>query len=194
MTDTPRPIRLIVGLGNPGEKYAQTRHNAGFWFVDEVVRRAAGAWRYESRFSAESSQVSIGGQDIRLLKPQTYMNRSGEAVAAVLHYFRLSPEDILVAHDELDLEPGTVRLKAGGGHGGHNGLRDIHRLAGADFWRLRIGIGHPGHKSQVVSYVLNRADADAETAIRGILSRTIDELPNIVSGRMQPVMNRLHAS
>ena len=194
MTDTARPIRLIVGLGNPGDKYSQTRHNAGFWFVDDVARHTRAVWRYESRFPAESARLTVAGQEVRLLKPQTYMNRSGESVAAFLHYFRLSPADMLVAHDELDLEPGRIRLKADGGHGGHNGLRDIHRLAGPDYWRLRIGIGHPGHKSQVVSYVLNRADTDAEAAIRAVLSRAVDELENIVSGKMQPAMNRLHAS
>lgn len=194
MTDKPRPIRLMVGLGNPGDKYFQTRHNAGFWFVDGVARHAGAVWRFESRFSAEVASLSAAGQELRLLKPQAYMNRSGDAVGAFLHYFRLTPADMLVAHDELDLEPGTIRLKAGGGHGGHNGLRDIHRVLGPDYWRLRIGIGHPGHRSQVVSYVLNRADAEAEASILESISRAIDELDNIVAGKMQPVMNRLHSS
>ena len=194
MTEPGRPIRLFVGLGNPGDKYFNTRHNAGFWFVDEVLRRAGGDYRAEARFSGDVAQVSIGGRDLRLLKPQNYMNRSGESVAALIRYFRLEPQEILVAHDELDLPPGSVRLKSGGGHGGHNGLRDIQRLIGPDYWRLRIGIGHPGHKSQVVGYVLNRADADAESAVSAAIARAVDELPAICAGQMQTVMNRLHSS
>jgi len=187
------PIRLIVGLGNPGKKYEDTRHNAGFWLVDEVVRRLGLTLRPEGRFAGDSVQGSVDGRELRLLEPQGYMNRSGESVAAVMRYFKLSPAEVLVAHDELDLEPGTVRLKYDGGHGGHNGLRDIHRLVGSGYWRLRIGIGHPGHKSQVVSYVLGRAERDAELATRQAIHATVDELASIVAGEMSLAMNRLHS-
>jgi PTH1 family peptidyl-tRNA hydrolase len=192
MSHPALPIRLIVGLGNPGEKYVSTRHNAGFWFVDQVVRSFGSSWSAERRFSGELARVSVNGHEIRLLKPQTYMNRSGESAGACLRYFRLEPSEMLVVHDELDLDPGVVRLKFGGGHGGHNGLRDMHRVVGSEYWRLRIGIGHPGHKSQVTGYVLNRADADSESAILGAIDRAVAELGDIAPGRMQAAMNRLH--
>lgn len=188
-----KSIRLVCGLGNPGDKYAATRHNAGFWVVDETARRYGGTWSGNARFSALSAKVHVGGQDLLLLKPQSYMNRSGDSLAACLHYFRIEPDETLVVHDELDLDPGTLRLKFGGGHGGHNGLRDIHRVIGPDYWRLRVGIGHPGHKSQVVNYVLNRPDADAEAQIRQAVERAADELPSIVRGDMAAAMNRLHS-
>jgi PTH1 family peptidyl-tRNA hydrolase len=184
---------LIVGLGNPGDKYAATRHNAGFWFVDQVARHFGGSWSAERRFSGELARVSVDGHEIRLLKPHTYMNRSGESAGACLRYFRLEPAELLVVHDELDLDPGVVRLKFGGGHGGHNGLRDLHRVVGSEYWRLRVGIGHPGHKSQVTGYVLNRADTDAGSAILGGIDRAVAELGDIAGGRMQAAMNRLHA-
>jgi len=187
------PIRLIVGLGNPGKKYEDTRHNVGFWLVDETARRLGASWRTESRFSGELTLVSIDGYEVRLLKPLTYMNRSGDSVAAVMHYFKIAAPEVLVAHDELDLPPGCVRLKLDGGHGGHNGLRDIHRVIGSGYWRLRLGIGHPGHKSQVVSYVLSRAESDAEQSTRNAIAAATDELSKIVAGEMQPAMNRLHA-
>ena len=138
--------------------------------------------------------MQVEGRELWLLKPQNYMNRSGDSVAAFLHYFRLDPREMLVAHDELDLLPGTVRLKWGGGHGGHNALRDIHRVVGAEFRRLRIGIGHPGHKSQVVGYVLNRADPDSQAAFSAAVGRAADEVPAIIGGLMQPVMTRLHTA
>lgn len=189
----PKPIRLICGLGNPGDKYAATRHNAGFWLVDEVARRHGGSWSVNARFQSLDARILVSGQDLLLLKPQNFMNRSGEPLAACMRYFRLAPDEVLVVHDELDLEPGTLRLKFGGGHGGHNGLRDIHRLIGPEYWRLRVGIGHPGHKSQVVSYVLNRPDGDAETLIRNALDRAAEELPLILRGDMPAAMNRLHS-
>jgi PTH1 family peptidyl-tRNA hydrolase len=194
MSHPALPIRLIVGLGNPGEKYAATRHNAGFWFVDQVVKSFGGSWSAERRFSGELARVSVNGDEIRLLKPHTYMNRSGESAGACLRYFRLEPSELLVVHDELDLDPGVVRLKFGGGHGGHNGLRDMHRVVGSDYWRLRVGIGHPGHKSQVTGYVLNRADADAESAILGAIERGVAELGDLAAGCMQAAMNRLHTN
>jgi PTH1 family peptidyl-tRNA hydrolase len=193
MSHPALPVRLIVGLGNPGDKYAATRHNAGFWFADQVARHFGGSWSAERRFSGELARVSVDGHEIRLLKPHTYMNRSGESAGACLRYFRLEPAELLVVHDELDLDPGVVRLKFAGGHGGHNGLRDMHRVVGSEYWRLRVGIGHPGHKSQVTGYVLNRADADAESAILGAIDRAVAELGDIAGGRMQAAMNRLHA-
>jgi PTH1 family peptidyl-tRNA hydrolase len=193
MSHPALPIRLIVGLGNPGDKYAATRHNAGFWFADRVARRFGGSWSAERRFSGELARVSVNGHEIRLLKPHTYMNRSGESAGPCLRYFRFEPSEMLVVHDELDLDPGVVRLKFGGGHGGHNGLRDMHRVVGSEYWRLRVGIGHPGHKSQVTGYVLNRADADSESAILGAIDRAVAELGDIAGGRMQAAMNRLHA-
>ncbi len=193
MSQSTNPVELIVGLGNPGEKYTSTRHNAGFWFVDQVARHHGADWRFDRRFSAEIARIGVDGREVRLLKPQNYMNRSGDPAGACLRYFRLESTAMLVAHDELDLEPGVVRLKSGGGHGGHNGLRDLHRVVGNDYWRLRIGIGHPGHKNQVTGYVLNRADSESETAIVGGISRAVGELPDIVGGRMQLAMNRLHS-
>jgi peptidyl-tRNA hydrolase, PTH1 family len=175
-------IRLIVGLGNPGAEYAPTRHNVGFWFVDALAQSQA--FKAEARFHGELSRLSRRGQDLRLLKPSTYMNHSGRSVAAVSRYFEIPPEQILIAHDELDLPVGTVRLKQGGGHAGHNGLRDTINLLGSrDFWRLRIGIDHPGDRSLVLGYVLGRPSrADA---------LLIDDL---LDGRFQVAMNRLHRS
>ena len=155
-------LTVIAGLGNPEDRYERTLHNAGFWFVDELARRANGSFRYEKRFDADVCKIDIAGSDIWLVKPQSYMNNSGGPVRAVLDYYRLKPTQLLVAHDEIDLPPGTVRLKQAGGHGGHNGLRDIIRHSGADFMRLRLGVGHPGHKDQVTNYVLKRASSDVE--------------------------------
>ena len=146
-------LKAIVGLGNPGPKYAETRHNAGFWFVDEVARKYSAVFRPEKKFHGEVAKISLEGKDIWLLKPGTFMNRSGLAVKSLLSFYRISADQLLVAHDEIDLPPGTAKLKTGGGHGGHNGLRDIiNQLATNDFHRLRIGVGHPGSKDQVVGY------------------------------------------
>ncbi len=187
-------IQLIVGLGNPGPQYAETRHNAGFWLVDRIAERAGVALRPEAKFHGLLGRVSLPGGDLRLLKPTTFMNHSGRALAAVCRYFDLEPGAVLVAYDELDLPVGTVKLKQGGGHAGHNGLRDsIAALGSRDFWRLRIGIGHPGVKEQVVGYVLSRpsrADADA---MLEVLDQAEDCLPEFLVGDYQRVMNRLHA-
>jgi PTH1 family peptidyl-tRNA hydrolase len=151
-------IRLIVGLGNPGPEYAATRHNAGFWFIDEVASRLRAPLVPERGYFGLAGRANVSGQAVWLLKPTTYMNLSGKAVAALARFFKIEPAEILVAHDELDLPPGQVKLKQGGSHAGHNGLRDIHaQLGSADYWRLRIGIGHPGVKDQVVDYVLKSA-------------------------------------
>jgi PTH1 family peptidyl-tRNA hydrolase len=186
------PIRLIAGLGNPGEKYANTRHNAGFWFADAVASKYHASFREQSRFHGMAAQVNVGGNECWLLKPATYMNRSGQAVGALCHYYKIKPEEVLVVHDELDLDPGVIRLKSGGGHGGHNGLRDLHQVLGPHYQRLRVGIGHPGNKSQVVNYVLKPPTKDDAIEIERALDRALDELPAIIAGDMAQAMNRLH--
>lgn len=186
-------IQLIVGLGNPGPEYDQTRHNAGFWFVERLTAREGAVFRKESRFLGEACKLQLEGRGIWLLKPMTFMNRSGQSVRQFCDFYRIPPEAVLVAHDELDLSPGTVRLKQGGGHGGHNGLRDLIRHIGADFWRLRIGIGHPGHKDQVVDYVLHRASREEQAQIDEAIDEALSALPLIVRGEMQQAMNRLHS-
>lgn len=188
-------IQLIAGLGNPGPKYEATRHNAGFWFVDQVARAHHGTFRPESRFQGEVCKILIGGAECWLLKPATYMNHSGRSVSALASYYKVKPENILVAHDELDLPAGTVRLKKGGGHGGHNGLRDIIAALGVNpFWRLRIGIDHPGNRDQVVDYVLNRPSKIDLDAIDSGLVEAARQLADICTGGQQAVMNRLHSS
>jgi len=188
-------IRLVVGLGNPGPDYALTRHNTGFWLVDRLAEGHLGTFRAEGKFHGALARISVGGQDLRLLKPATYMNHSGRAVAAVARYFDIPPEQILIAYDELDLPPGRVKLKHGGGHAGHNGMRDsIAALGSRDFWRLRIGIGHPGDKSLVVGYVLGRPSQADAAAILDAVDDAARALPDLVEGRFQLAMNRLHAS
>ena len=187
-------IRLIVGLGNPTPRYEKTRHNAGFWFVDSVARELRVSVRPEVRFQGAFGRGDAGG-GVMLLKPSTYMNRSGSAVAAVLGYFKLSPDQLLVAHDELDLAPGVVRLKSCGGHGGHNGLKDIvAHLGTTDFLRLRLGIGHPGDRDRVADYVLDAPNvADAELIGKAI-ARGLSELEDILRGETARAMNRLNAA
>jgi peptidyl-tRNA hydrolase, PTH1 family len=186
-------IRLIVGLGNPGPEYAPTRHNVGFWFVDALAQSQA--FKAEARFHGELSRLSRRGQDLRLLKPSTYMNHSGRSVAAVSRYFEIPPEQILIAHDELDLPVGTVRLKQGGGHAGHNGLRDTINLLGSrDFWRLRIGIDHPGDRSLVLGYVLGRPSRSDALRIEETLRDVEGVIDDLLDGRFQVAMNRLHRS
>jgi PTH1 family peptidyl-tRNA hydrolase len=187
-------ISLIAGLGNPGPEYAETRHNAGFRFLDALLSGSGERLRREARFNAEVGRIGIGGKEVWLLAPQTFMNRSGEAVAKFANYYKIPAGEILVVHDELDLSPGTVRLKIGGGNGGHNGLTDVtEKLASPDYARLRIGIGHPGSAAQVVSYVLRRAPAGEQTLIDEAIERACQHLPEIVQGRFQKVMNALHA-
>jgi PTH1 family peptidyl-tRNA hydrolase len=187
------PLRLLVGLGNPGSRYAATRHNAGYWFADAVASRFSGTFRGSPRFFGELAEISVGGQSLRVLKPTTYMNESGRAVSAVVRFFRLAVEDILIAHDEIDLPPGVVRLKRGGGHGGHNGLRDVIPALGTpDFARLRIGVGHPGHKDLVTSYVLNRPGSEEQILIESAVSDALDVFEVIARGDFQRAMNLLH--
>ncbi|MET0047011.1 MAG: aminoacyl-tRNA hydrolase [Sedimenticola sp.] len=189
------PIRLIVGLGNPGAQYDETRHNAGFWFVDLVARRHGGMFKSETKFHGQTCRVRIDGRECWLMKPSTFMNRSGQAVSALANYFKIPIEEILVAHDELDIPAGSVRLKRGGGHGGHNGLRDIvSAMGGKDFWRLRIGIDHPGNARQVVDYVLGRPSRDDAIEIEREIARAEELLPRILAGDSQKVMNLLHTT
>ena len=187
-------LTAIAGLGNPEERHARTLHNAGFWFVDELARRAGAEFRYEKRFDAEICRIQISDNDVWLLKPQSYMNLSGGPVRGVLEYYRLAVSDLLVAHDEIDLPPGTVRLKKGGGHGGHNGLRDIIKHTGSDFMRLRIGVGHPGHKDLVTDYVLKRASAEVEQAMRSNIDDAADVVPTLVEDGIEAAMTRLHTT
>ncbi len=186
-------LSAIVGLGNPGDEYARTRHNAGFWFVDRLAQRCRGSLRREAKFHGELARVALGGSDVLLLKPQTFMNRSGQAVQALAQFYKLSPDRILVAHDELDLPAGTVRLKLGGGHGGHNGLRDIHRALGEGYRRLRIGIGHPGDKNLVLNYVLGRPGHDDEAAILAATDAAIDAAELWLSNGWERATHQLHS-
>jgi peptidyl-tRNA hydrolase, PTH1 family len=188
-------IRLIAGLGNPGKKYEQTRHNAGFWFVDEVARRYAVRFRAESRFASEVASCQIDAQECRLQKPQEFMNRSGRPVAALAAFYRIPRPAILVVHDDLDLPPGTVRLKQNGGHGGHNGLRDlIPSLGGNDFLRLRIGIGHPGHRDDVIGYVLRPAAREEQAAIEAAIEAALGVLSDVITGNLEAAMKVLHTA
>jgi len=185
-------LTAIAGLGNPEERHARTLHNAGFWFIDELARRASGQFRYEKRFDADVCRITLSSNEIWLIKPQSYMNLSGGPVRSVLDYYRLAVSDLLVAHDEIDLEPGTVRLKQGGGHGGHNGLRDVIKHTGSDFMRLRIGVGHPGHRDLVTDYVLKRASADVERAMLQNIDDAADVMPILVEEGINKAMTRLH--
>jgi PTH1 family peptidyl-tRNA hydrolase len=187
------PLTLIVGLGNPGPTYARTRHNAGFELIDELARRAGTSLRHEGRHQGELGRASIAGAEVWLLKPMTYMNLSGQSVRSVAGFYRIPPQSILVAHDELDFPPGVVRLKAGGGAGGHNGLRDIIAQLGDDFWRLRIGIGHPGERDAVLDYVLGRPPVAEAALIRETVLAAADAVPVMLTDGAQKAMNRLHA-
>jgi PTH1 family peptidyl-tRNA hydrolase len=187
----PVGIRLIVGLGNPGPDYAATRHNVGFWFVDALG--LGQPFKAEARFHGAVARLTRRGMDLRLVKPATFMNLSGRSVAAVSRYFEIPPEQILIVHDELDLAVGTVRLKQGGGHAGHNGLRDtINQLGSRDFWRLRVGIDHPGDRGQVTNYVLGRPSRDDALRIEESLRDAEGVIDDCLDGRFQVAMNRLH--
>jgi PTH1 family peptidyl-tRNA hydrolase len=187
------PLKIVVGLGNPGAEYARTRHNAGFWLVDELARRHGGVFRSEGKHQAELARVRIGGEDLWLVKPMSYMNRSGGPVSSVLGFYKLTPAPMLVAHDEIDLPSGTVRLKDAGGHGGHNGLRDIIAAQGDAFWRLRIGVGHPGSKHEVVDFVLTRAGAGEQRLIDDTIVAGADAIEEMLRSGAQIAMNKLHA-
>jgi len=189
-------IRLIVGLGNPGAEHEADRHNAGFRFVDELARIHGGRFRREARFFGEVARVPIGGADVWLLKPQTYMNRSGQSVSAMARFYRIAPPEVLVAYDELDLPPGTIRLKKGGGSGGHNGIKDLSAaLGGPDYWRLRIGIGHPRDLypgREVVDFVLERPSRAEHQAIEERLPVALEIVPLMVAGQPERAGQKLH--
>ena len=187
-------IRLVVGLGNPGREHAATRHNAGFWFADALVARLGGSFASEGRFHG---LVARAGSDLRVLKPGTYMNLSGRAVAALARFFGIAGDEILVVHDELDLKPGEAKMKFGGGHAGHNGLRDITTALGsAEFWRLRLGIGHPRDSAipqqEVVDYVLQPPRTDERIAIAAAIDRSLDAWAAIAAGDFERAMLALH--
>jgi PTH1 family peptidyl-tRNA hydrolase len=185
-------LSIIAGLGNPEDKYERTLHNAGFWFVDAVARKFGGQFRYEKKFDAEICKVGIEGSDVWLAKPQSYMNHSGQPVRAVLDYYRLNPRHMLVAHDEIDLPPDTIRLKQGGGHGGHNGIRDVMAHCGQDFMRLRIGVGHPGEKDKVTGYVLKRGSSEVEAAVEKNIDAALDVIPLLMDEGLNAAMKKLH--
>jgi PTH1 family peptidyl-tRNA hydrolase len=187
------PLRIIVGLGNPGPEHQVTRHNVGFWFVDLLARRHGGEFRDYRKYSGETARVAIDGQELILLKPTTYMNRSGLSVRQISDFYKIVPDDILVAHDELDLPVGSVRLKNGGGHGGHNGLRDTIAHIGENFWRLRLGIGHPGNKAEVIDYVLTRAPRAEEDLILEAVNTAADSVPLILEQGAERAMTKLHS-
>ena len=187
-------LKLIVGLGNPGDDYARTRHNAGFWFIDELARRYAAVLRRESRHDAELARARIGELEVWLMKPLSYMNLSGAPVASVARFYRIAAEETLIAYDELDFPPGVVRLRQGGGDAGHNGIRDVIAHLGEACWRLRIGVGHGGGRREGVGYVLGRAPHEEEQLIRATIAEAADAIPVILTEGAQKAMNRLHTS
>ncbi|MDH3608674.1 MAG: aminoacyl-tRNA hydrolase [Gammaproteobacteria bacterium] len=185
-------IRLIVGLGNPGEKHEQTRHNAGFWFVDTLAAKVNASFKQETKFKGEVAYFSCQGEKIWLLKPSTYMNDSGESLRPFCDFYKIPTEQILVAHDEIDLPNGEVKIKWSGGHGGHNGLRSIFAHLNKDFWRLRIGVGHPGHKDKVVGYVLKQINKQDREEVDNAIIDAMNTLDEFVEGDMEAAMRKLH--
>jgi PTH1 family peptidyl-tRNA hydrolase len=187
-------IRLLVGLGNPGPEYDDTRHNAGFWWVDEVARKLGARLVPDRGYHGLVARVNRPGGPVWLLQPQTYMNLSGKSVAALARFFKIAPEEILVAHDELDLMPGQMKIKLGGSHAGHNGLKDIQaQLGTADYWRLRLGIGHPGVKAEVINYVLRKPPLAERELVDGCISRSLESLDLLLGGDMDKAMMKIHA-
>ncbi|MES2958354.1 MAG: aminoacyl-tRNA hydrolase [Pseudomonadota bacterium] len=188
-------IRLLVGLGNPGPEYDGTRHNAGFWWVDAVAAKLGARLAFERNYHGLVARVNrSGAEPLWLVEPQTFMNLSGKSVATLARFYKIAPEEILVAHDELDLLPGQVKLKQGGGHAGHNGLKDIvAQLGSADFWRLRLGIGHPGVKAEVIHYVLRKPAQEHRDAIGHCITRSLDALDLLLAGDMERAMMKVHS-
>ncbi len=188
-------IKLIVGLGNPGREYESTRHNAGFWWVDAFARAQGASFRTDAKFHGLVARTALHGHEVHLLMPQTFMNVSGRAVSSLAQFYKIEPAQILVVHDELDLPPGSAKLKLGGGHGGHNGLKDIiAQLGTRDFWRLRIGIGHPGDRNEVSNYVLHAARKEEQTLIDEAMARAQEVAPLIVEGKLEAAMLKLHSN
>lgn len=186
-------LSLIVGLGNPGSEYAQTRHNAGFWYVQQLADQYRISLKNDPRFFGISGRGTIEGQEVRLLLPSTFMNRSGQSVAPFVKFFQIPVQQILIAHDELDMPAGTIRLKTGGGHGGHNGLRDIVPHIGADFHRLRIGIGHPGSREKVTGHVLGKAPPAEKNLFDQAIEQALQQTHLLVNGDVAKAMNQLNA-
>ena len=188
-------IKLLVGLGNPGHEYEATRHNAGFWWIEAVARELGVSLSADRSYHGHVARTTVQGQPLWLLKPQTFMNLSGKSVAALARFFKIAPGEILVAHDELDLPPGQVKLKFGGGHAGQNGLRDIHaQLGTGDYWRLRLGIGHPGVKTEVSNWVLGKPSPEQRSAMEEALARSVKAWPLLVAGEMEQAMQAIHTS
>jgi PTH1 family peptidyl-tRNA hydrolase len=188
-------IKLFVGLGNPGPEYEATRHNAGFWWVDELARTLKTNFSMDKGFYGQVARTTVNGQTVWLLKPQLFMNLSGKSVASLARFFKIDPQEILVAHDELDIVPGEAKLKLGGSHAGHNGLRDIHAQLGTDaYWRLRLGVGHPGIKSEVVDWVLKKPSLDHRIAVDQSIERSLKALPHFLAGEMDKAMMVVHTS
>ena len=187
-------VMLIVGLGNPGPEHQDTRHNAGFWFVEQLAQQYGQPFRLESKFHGELCRVSVNGQQVWLLKPNTFMNRSGQSIMAVANFYKIPLDNILVVHDELDLQAGVARLKQGGGHGGHNGLRDtIAQLGSKEFMRLRLGIDHPGNSGDVSNYVLARPSKSDQLEIDRAIDDALAVMPQLISGEVQKAMHQLHS-
>jgi len=191
----PVMIRLLVGLGNPGPEYENTRHNAGFWWLDAVAGALNAPLVMDKSYYGCCARTVVNGQTVWLLQPQTFMNLSGKSVAALAKFFKIAPQEILVAHDELDIVPGEAKLKLGGSHAGHNGLRDIHAQIGTDqYWRLRLGIGHPGNKAEVVHWVLKKPSLDHRIAIDQAIERSLKALPHLLAGDMEAATRLIHTS
>ena len=188
-------IKLFAGLGNPGAEYEATRHNAGFWWIDALANELKVTLAPDKNFQGQVGRTTVNGQTVWLLKPQTFMNLSGSSVAALARFFKIQPNEILVVHDELDVLPGQAKLKLGGSHAGHNGLRDIHaQLGTADYWRLRLGIGHPGVKSEVIHWVLKKPLAEQRTAIDECVDRTLKAVPALLAGEMEKATLLIHTA
>ena len=188
-------IKLFVGLGNPGPEYESTRHNAGFWWVDALARAMKVTLVADRSYHGLVARTTVNGQNVWLLEPKTFMNLSGKSVAALARFFKILPEEILVAHDELDIVPGQAKLKFGGSHAGHNGLRDIHaQLGTGEYWRLRLGIGHPGVKAEVINWVLQKPAPDQRTAMEECIARTLNAVPAMLAGEMDKATLIVHTS
>ncbi|QJC57400.1 Peptidyl-tRNA hydrolase [Polaromonas vacuolata] len=188
-------IKLFVGLGNPGLEYEATRHNAGFWWIDALARDLKAPLSFDKSYYGQIARTSVNGQNVWLLEPQTFMNLSGKSVAALARFFKILPEEILVVHDEIDIVPGQVKLKFGGSHAGHNGLRDIHAQLGiGDYWRLRLGVGHPGVKSEVINWVLKKPMQEHRSAIDECIDRSLKAVPALLAGEMEKATMMIHTN
>jgi peptidyl-tRNA hydrolase, PTH1 family len=188
-------IKLFVGLGNPGAEYEATRHNAGFWWTEALARELKVALSLDKSFYGRVGRATVNGRNIWLLEPMTFMNLSGKAVAALARFFKIAPEEILVAHDEIDIVPGQAKLKFGGSHAGHNGLRDIHaQLGTGDYWRLRLGVGHPGVKAEVINWVLKKPAQEHREAIEDSIARALKAVPELLAGEMEKATMLIHTS